>query len=768
MKKLNTLLFCLLTITTNAYATYSTDWVKPANSYLKTGVMIARDKSDNVVVTGYISNQNIYTRKYDKFGNLLWEKTDSSGVHSNYEKPRWVNCDKNKNVFVAGYRYTIGSNWEYPNAIVVIKYNDAGALLWRQVIPLFYTVGSSSGFSFNMKSEVDNNGNIYIGTAGTSPSGFVMMKLNAAGSILVNSTINLASGFHGFGSMRLKGNKVIVCGRSSVSNSNASAVAWDTSGNFLWSKTLVGTFGNDVEIDASGNAYILTSYTNQVTNTSGYDIVVYKLNNTGNQIWKKNFDFGGQDLANRFTFVSNKLSVIAYGTSANSLYTDWITFQINTAGTKLWDARYNGTTYNDERSYFISAKANGEVFVTGVGGPTPVPGQLSWLRMVTIKYSNTGTVQWLDTLIANNGGTGIACTLASDSSLFLLSSSYMTAYHYLDFNGTGSCGITTSINATNITDTSATFSWSAVPGAYLYHLRYKTSTAAGWTTISTNTISKTIRTLAKGTQYNYAVEAVCSNGLSGYTATQNFTTTGNSICSTGGQSTALEFLHLVWIGSLQNSTGNNNGYADFTNLSATFNQSSLVSGYLRGTLAGAFTEYYSVWIDYNHNNSFTDPGELVANISSSSIGYNAISFTVPANAMLGTTRMRVTMQYGSAPLPCGVYARGETEDYTVIIATPLTGKGGSRLQSETQQSDFKIFPNPVSSIATISFDAMSNENISISIMDATGRIIKNIANENIRAGKNEIDIDVSDMKCGIYFCKIFSSQKMETMRLIKN
>lgn len=211
MKKLNTLLFCLLTITTNAYATYSTDWVKPANSYLKTGVMIARDKSDNVVVTGYISNQNIYTRKYDKFGNLLWEKTDSSGVHSNYEKPRWVNCDKNKNVFVAGYRYTIGSNWEYPNAIVVIKYNDAGALLWRQVIPLFYTVGSSSGFSFNMKSEVDNNGNIYIGTAGTSPSGFVMMKLNAAGSILVNSTINLASGFHGFGSMRLKGNKVIVC-----------------------------------------------------------------------------------------------------------------------------------------------------------------------------------------------------------------------------------------------------------------------------------------------------------------------------------------------------------------------------------------------------------------------------------------------------------------------------------------------------------------------------------------------------------------------------
>jgi hypothetical protein len=62
--------------------------------------------------------------------------------------------------------------------------------------------------------------------------------------------------------------------------------------------------------------------------------------------------------------------------------------------------------------------------------------------------------------------------------------------------------------------------------------------------------------------------------------------------------------------------------------------------------------------------TFTDAGELAVNISSTFLGYISINFTVPANAVPGTTRMRVTMRYDSPPSPCGSYPRGETEDYT--------------------------------------------------------------------------------------------------------
>ncbi len=86
MKKSNKLIGFLLMISSNLFASYSTDWIRPADNYQKSGTMIARDKSDNLIVTGYITSNRMYTRKYDKFGNVIWEKTDSSGIHSVYEQ----------------------------------------------------------------------------------------------------------------------------------------------------------------------------------------------------------------------------------------------------------------------------------------------------------------------------------------------------------------------------------------------------------------------------------------------------------------------------------------------------------------------------------------------------------------------------------------------------------------------------------------------------------------------------------------------------------
>jgi hypothetical protein len=395
--------------------------------------------------------------------------------------------------------------------------------------------------------------------------------------------------------------------------------------------------------------------------------MIYKLNAAGTQIWIKNFDFGGYDFPTRFTFVADKISVIGYG-SISASYFDWITFQINTSGTKLWDTRYNGTTSNDEQPYAISANANGEVFVSGKGGPTPDPSQLSGLRKITLKYSNTGALAWLDTAMINNYNWGIASSLASDNSLYLVSQSGMTVVHILDHTGTGTCNIPTGLNVSNIANTYATFSWTPVSGATLYHLRYKTTTANTWTVVSFNLPSINIYGLYAGTAYNYAVEAVCGNGPSGYCATQTFTTTGTGYCSSSGQSQAQEYLSLVWLqGIMLNSSGRDNGYGDFTNLIATLIQGQTVYGYISGLVPFPEYENYGIWIDYNHNNDFTDPGEEVVTLYSDFTGFISFNFTVPVSAPLGTTRMRVVMNHDNAASPCGVYARGETEDYTVLI-----------------------------------------------------------------------------------------------------
>jgi hypothetical protein len=165
-----------------------------------------------------------------------------------------------------------------------------------------------------------------------------------------------------------------------------------------------------------------------------------------------------------------------------------------------------------------------------------------------------------------------------------------------------------------------------------------------WTTVSTNLTSIKIKTLSAGTSYNYAVEAICNSGPSGYTASQNFTTTGTGYCTTGGQDATLEYLTFVWIGAVQNVSVSNNGYGDYTNLSTDLAQGSTMYGYLSATLPYRLSEYYRIWIDYNHDNDFTDAGELAVNISSYFLGWIAINFTVPENAQPGATRMRITME----------------------------------------------------------------------------------------------------------------------------
>ncbi len=650
-KNIITILITLFSI--NSVAQYSTDWIRPAQSNAKTGSMIARDNQDNVIATGYAVNNNGYTRKYNKFGVLQWEAITTSGIASTYERLLWVTTDNNNNVFVAGYQYS-GSN---ALGVIVLKYSPDGNLLWKQVInPVNYLVGMS------LRCELDNNGNLYVGACGVGNlPGFALIKFDTNGNILFtqHSDANAPAYFE---SMRLKGNKIVMS--ASGGNPNIAVItAWDTTGALLWTAGVQGRGARDVEIDDAGNAYLLTGYFNQVTATSQNDIEIFKFSPSGTQLWKKDFDFGGTDFPTRFTYVAGKLSIIGQSQSLDT----WITFQVNTDGAMLWNTAYNGAPGFEEAPYFIAAKTNGEVFVTGKGGPNVDPNNVPSLRMITLKYGNTGVQQWVDSTNIYSGW-GYGCTLASDNSLYVLSGTAMTVFHFMDHSGTGTCNMPVGLNVANIANNLATVSWAPVAGAALYHLRYKPTTAGSWTVVSGNLTTMNIFGLYSGTTYEYAVEAVCSNGPSGYSATQTFTTTGTGICSSVGQNQVQEYLSQVWLsGILLNNSGRNNGYGDFTNQIATLTRGQNVQGFLSGLVPYPEYEYYSIWIDYNHDNDFADVGEEVVSIYSDFSGYNAFNFTVPSAAPLGTTRMRVIMSHDSPPTPCGAYARGETEDYTVLI-----------------------------------------------------------------------------------------------------
>jgi len=125
----------------------------------------------------------------------------------------------------------------------------------------------------------------------------------------------------------------------------------------------------------------------------------------------------------------------------------------------------------------------------------------------------------------------------------------------------------------------------------------------------------------------------------------------------------------VKLDSINNSSGfTAGGYADYTQLSTSlakgkpFTVSALVHNYDLG-------DAVSVYFDWNHNQSFSDPGETYP-LSGNQQGVNQLFqdiIMVPAGVGSGVLRMRIRVVHDTTVAPCGDYAVSETEDYTLHI-----------------------------------------------------------------------------------------------------
>ena len=183
--------------------------------------------------------------------------------------------------------------------------------------------------------------------------------------------------------------------------------------------------------------------------------------------------------------------------------------------------------------------------------------------------------------------------------------------------------------------------------AATYTLQWKLASGVFATITGITTNSYALPGLVPCSIYNFQVLSVCSASLSSaYSTTASFITAGCLVtyCTSNGTNSTYEFINRVALGTINNTSGNNNGYGNYTAQSTnlvgnTINTITLVPGYVSNT----FSEAWNVWIDYNRNGVFTDAGEKVA--TGSGLGTITKSFTIPTTALNGSTRMRIQMKY---------------------------------------------------------------------------------------------------------------------------
>lgn len=151
------------------------------------------------------------------------------------------------------------------------------------------------------------------------------------------------------------------------------------------------------------------------------------------------------------------------------------------------------------------------------------------------------------------------------------------------------------------------------------------------------------------------------------------------------------------------------------------------------TCGASANKIAKVYVDWNGNGSFDDAGETVAvsDVVSGTAVFSA-SVTAPSSATPGnSTRLRIVLAEttdANAVLPCGTYARGETQDYTLA------------------------FTKPKSDIAVLE---VRNDNASL-CAGTTQRFLVSLLNNGLNAQKN-IPVTLKVLKNGVEVAQLSST-----------
>ena len=288
---------------------------------------------------------------------------------------------------------------------------------------------------------------------------------------------------------------------------------------------------------------------------------------------------------------------------------------------------------------------NGTAAATPTGGTAPY----------TYKWSTNATTPSVSGLIAGNYAVTVTdARAATGIKVFTISNPTAVSATIASVNA--GCGLSNgSATATPLGGTA--------PYTYLWS---NAATTAAIATLAPNTYTLTVKDSKNcvGT-----ASAVVGENCGG----------GGTYCTSSATSPWQEWIARVKLGTIDNPSIKST-YSDFTALRANLNTGGSYTFSLTSEFSYATTAYgWKAWIDYNKNGIFEEPTEVVfSKTGVPPIPNAAYTITapiiIPASALTGVTRMRVSMKNGGLSTPCETIPNGEVEDYTVNI---ISGGGAT-------------------------------------------------------------------------------------------
>jgi hypothetical protein len=390
-------------------------------------------------------------------------------------------------------------------------------------------------------------------------------------------------------------------------------------------------------------------------------------------------------------------------------------------------------------------------------GITTTQAYLTWAGAAdsfVVRLRETGMPAWDSTLVLNDSllvDTLMACTWYEFQTATICDGDTGSYSPVEMFQTDGCCTAPASVTGASLSAVSHEITWNSVTAATSYDLYYRPAGTSTWTLAQAVSSPHTIP-VDSCTEYEYYVGSICPVDTN-YTDTLTFKSTGCGVCTdltycpNAGTSSTYEWVESVQVGVLTNTSGNNNGYGDFTGgIPVVFYRDSTYSFVLTPGFSGsAYSEWFRIWVDADNDGAF-GASEMLFDAGTGSTTAVSGNITIPASAATGITRMRIGMKYFSSfwspggPEACVAFDEGEVEDYCIDIRQG-TGSGSGIFDNETPS--LLVFPNPASDVVYIR--NLSGHQVIVRLMDATGR---QVAFAVIAAG--DVSLPISHLAPGTY------------------
>jgi hypothetical protein len=313
----------------------------------------------------------------------------------------------------------------------------------------------------------------------------------------------------------------------------------------------------------------------------------------------------------------------------------------------------------------------------------------------------------------------------------------------------GCCNAPLTVNPGFVGDNVVNLTWSSVLAAQQYTIRYRVEGTTEWTSLDpTSNAFGAVEGLEACTDYEFQVAGGC-NGVEGtWSAIVPVATTGcgacvdNLYCDAVPEDASDEWIESIAIGDLQNTSGSDDGYGNFTGTAV---QMEIGATYPVSLTPGfsffQYNENWAVYLDADHDGSFAiDELIFTAGPSNTTVTGNV---TIPTDALIGVTRLRVMMKYDD-PVndACESADFGETEDYCVELLTPLTVDALARPQ-------VIAFPSPADRVLFIDLNGHTTGDADVQVMDESGRVVMQ---RRMNAGR--VTVPVSELANGMYIYRL--------------